>query len=232
MRKCMVAVITAACLLSALLSGCERVQQEESRPPIEARESEYLVAVVPDLSGSFRRMMAEGDGKAYRFMMAVIDRYFRDRLGSNDRLLIAQISATQNTLLWDGQPKQISSHFQSAAAFNEFLLQNSHPAGSRCHQGLADTLEYVLSCPGVAEGRTRSAIFLLSDMEDNAPDSAEQKARAKRLLAEFAKVGGVVGMYWVGSPLTEWRQILKEAGVKNSMIESSIVAEPDLPKFD
>lgn len=223
---------TVPALVVCLLAGCERVAQEESRSPIGMREAEYLVAVVPDLSGSFRHLMAEGDGKAYRFLMAVIDRYFRDRLGSNDRLIVSQISATQNTLLWDGQPKQLRSHFKGAEAFNEFLLKNSHPAGSRCHQGLADTLEYVLSCPGVTEGRTRSAVFVLSDMEDNAPDSAEQKARAKRLLADFGKAGGVVGLYWVGSPVSEWRQILKDAGIKNFVVESAIVAEPDLPRFD
>src|SRR3989442_11933800 len=98
------------------------------------------------------------DGKGYEFTMRVADRYFRNSIGSNNRLIIAQLSATDRALLWDGTPVQLRQDFPSANEFRQFLLKKSHPAGSRIYDGIADAFEYVLSDQGVASSKTRTAV--------------------------------------------------------------------------
>ena len=55
--------------------------------------------------------------------------------------------------------------FGTAKAFRDYLMQRADPAGSRVHDAVADTVNYVADYPGVAEGRTKSAVVVLSDMD-------------------------------------------------------------------
>src|SRR3989442_16036297 len=117
------------------------------------------------------------DGKGYEFTMRVADRYFRNSIGSNNRLIIAQLSATDRALLYDGTPVQLRQDFPSANEFREFLLKKSHPAGSRIFDGVADAFEYMLTDPSFASGKTRMAVFVLSDFDDNFPNPEKSEQR-------------------------------------------------------
>lgn len=221
-------------LTAGILAGCQRVEENPPPPPaIHNEEPDYIVALVVDMSGSFAGMMERGDGKAYQFLMMILDRYHRERIGEsdNDRLIVSQISATTKVNLIDCQTRQLRTLYGSADDFNDFLLKHSNPGGSRCYQGLAEALEYLMSRPGVLDGRTRTAVFCLSDMLDNAPDGPQQKDRLKRLLAQYARTKSVLGLYWVDADLFGWHQAMKDAGFKNFVVESSIVAQPTIPRF-
>lgn len=182
------------------------------------------------MSGSYAHLMTQ-DGKAYRFTLRVADKYLR-RMDPNDRLIITQLSATEKALQWDGSPIALRRSFPTANAFRDFLLSKSDPAGSRVHDGIADTLDYLLANPRIASGKTRSAVFVLSDFLDNAPDSEKSKERLLKSLAGYGRAGGVVGFYWVDQSLVlEWRRQLNDAGVQHFVVESEIVADPPLPNF-
>src|SRR6185369_3515131 len=101
-------LILIACLV--LLAGCE--QRVEQQTVFEPDEGEYVLTVVLDLSGSFRQLL---DEKAWAFLCQVIDRYFEDRIGHNDKLIIAQLSASERALLWQGTPLELRQEFKSGA---------------------------------------------------------------------------------------------------------------------
>ena len=220
------------CLMLALLVvGCAK-RQERTASAFEERDCEYVLAVVIDLSGSFAELMAD-DGKAHDFLLYVLDRYFRDRIGSNDRVLIAQISANGQTLLWEGTPTQLRREFPTPDRFRDFLLAKASPGGSLVHEALADTLEYVMADPSVAAGLAKPAIFVLSDMLDNGHKSPQLKNRVLTDLAKYGQLGGVVGLYFVDERrLFAWRRILQEAGMRECVVESGIVSRPTLPSFE
>jgi hypothetical protein len=215
----------------AAVCGCEP-RREQHVSPLAQDEIENVVVILLDMSGSYAARSG-ADGEAYGFALQVVDRYFRNSIGSNDRLVLAQISGTEKSLLWEGTPIQLRQKFSTADEFHRFLQAKSSPHGSRVHSGAADALDYVLAFPGVANDTTRSAVFVLSDMLDNFPDSEQSKQRLLRSLAAYSQSGGAVGLYWVDSSLlAEWRANLRNAGIKNFVVESEIVADPALPTFE
>ncbi|QDT43497.1 hypothetical protein Pan241w_35980 [Gimesia alba] len=209
--------------------GCEK--RHESPQTFVSDDSEYKVAILLDLSGSFEHMMCD-DGKAHQFAMRVLDHYFRERLGNNDKLIIAQISGTERSLLWEGTPLQLRREFPSAKAFGEFLRSKSDPRGSLVHDSIAHTVEYVASDPAVASGRAKSAVFVLSDMLDNGVNQ-ESEQRVIGALTEYAQQNGAVGLYYVDQLLVpQWRKNLQDAGIREICVESEIVGTPRLPNFE
>jgi hypothetical protein len=204
----------------------------DTASPLVDDEVDYVVVIILDLSGSYQHLMVD-QGKAYRFAMQVIDKYFRQRLGNNDRLVIAQVSATNSAPLWEGTPLQLRQAFPDAATFKRHLLANSDPSGSRVHLGVCETLEYVMTDPRVASGKARTATFVLSDMEDNAPNTAASERRLVKAFSDYAKLNGVVGLYWVNFPLVaRWQRNLSEAGYKKVWVIAGIVEQPPLPDFE
>ncbi len=224
---------TALCLTVVLFCGCEPRRQSpaDSSSTFAHQESQYVLTVLLDMSGSFQHEMTDG-GKAHRFNMRIIDRYFRERLGSNDQLIIAQISGDSRSLLWQGTPLQLRKDFPSATAFGEFLRSKTNPQGSLVHDAIASTVDYILADPNVSSGTAKSALFVLSDLADTA-SSPESKERALQSLAAYGQAGGVVGLYYVDQSLVpEWRTNLRLAGIQESCVEADIVGTPTLPRFE
>lgn len=221
-------------LVTIVLLGCEKRSTEEASP-LPDQDYEYVLAVVIDMSGSFADQMKAEDGKAYRFFLQLVDRYFRNRVGANDRLILTQLSGagSKRALLWDGQPRALQQDFPDAKTFHAFLLKNADPSGSRVHDAIADTLDYLVAYPGVASGKSRSALFVLSDMLENSAHPEQAKDRALQALATYGRLRGVVGLYWVEHSLVpSWRTHLREAGLKSYVVESDIVSRPQLPTFE
>lgn len=217
--------------LCCIQTGCELREQTQATA-FHQHDSEQILTILLDLSGSYADLMAE-DGRAYRFTLRVIDRYFRDRIGSDDKIIIGQLSDSDTPMLWEGTPSQLRREFPTADAFREFLVSHSHPAGSRIHDSIADTLDYLLDYPGVTSGKTQSAVFVLSDMLDTTSDSEESKDRMLGLLAAYGRQDVSVGLYWVHQSLVlAWRTHLQDAGIRRFVVESEIVADPPLPSFE
>jgi hypothetical protein len=220
----------AAMLAATLTVGCTKLDPSE-QTVFDRPETEQIIVIAMDLSGSFADLMTK-DGLAYRFVLATVDRYLRENSGGDGRLVIAQLSATGNPLLWEGKPSDLRRHFGSADSFREFLLSKSDPRGSRINEGVANALDYTINHASVRSNGAKPALFVLSDMMDNDPAGADHMKRVNELLGDFADVGGVIGLYYVNqSMLIDWRTRIESSGVRDSRIECGIVSNPDLPVF-
>ncbi len=204
--------------------GCEK-RRETVESMIIQEEEDYVVTVLLDMSGSFTSMMTDG-GVAWSFVLEVVDKYFRDRLGTNDKLVIAQISGVDQALLFEGTPHQFRKQYSSPSDFAAFLKSKSSPAGSLVHKAIADSVEYGLDRPN-----KRSALICVSDMLDNGP--TDFRDDALEMLGKFAKRKGIVGLYFVDTSLvSQWKKDLATAGFKEYCVQSGIVAKPTLPSFE
>jgi hypothetical protein len=221
-----------ACLMQCGLGCQERTDRPEGM--FRADDGEYVLTIVLDMSSSFDELMAE-DGKAWAFVCQVVDKYFRDRLGHADKLILAQLSASDRALLWRGTPLELRQEFPSASAFRDWLMSRADPHGSLIYEGVVQAVDYTLADPVVADGKGKAALFILSDMHDTAANRAQSRGRAVEALAKFAQRDGVIGLYYVDVRLVkEWRQLLSDAGVPvaNSRVEAEIVGRPLLPTFE
>jgi len=225
-------MIVVSSIILASQGSCERACMDEV-PPFVAPKYDYVLAIVLDTSGSFARNMQSGRARAYRFFMRATDDFFRDRMGSDDRIVIAQLSAEQKTLLWEGQPLSLKRRFPDSEAFRSFLMENSNPSGSRVYSATADTLNYVMDMAGIVDGHTQVLVLVLSDMESNLEDLVDSRERVRSALKRFSRFKGGIGFYWVSQTrVPEWRGYGKEAGIQNFVVESEIVEEPELPRYE
>jgi hypothetical protein len=223
--------IPIAAVMVGLVLGCG-----QRRQPVETmlteKNHEYLVTILLDMSGSFQHFMWE-DGKAYKFALQVIDKYFRDRIGENDQLVIAQISGVERALLWQGTPQQLRRDFPSASAFRTFLIKKSNPNASFVHEAVARTLDYMVNDPAMASGKTKCGLLVLSDMEDTGEKTEELKKRITTSLKDFGTAGGIVGLYYVNPDLvSKWRNVLRDSEIKSYCVEPDFVSRPELPSFE
>jgi hypothetical protein len=224
-------LLVVICL--ALAAGCQK-RVERAGEVFQSDDGEYVLTIVLDMSSSFREKMAE-DGQAWSFVCQVIDKYFRDRIGHDDKLIVAQLSASDRALLWYGTPLQLRQEFSSGVQFREWLASKADPSGSHVYGGIVQAVEYALADPIVASGKGKSAVFILSDMVDNSAGGSESHGQAVSALVEFAKRGGVIGLYYVDVRLcSPWNQALRDAGVPVSQlhVEADIVGRPVLPSFE
>jgi hypothetical protein len=214
-------------------SSCQR-RHDAGIPSLQQEKSDYVLAIVLDASGSFGRKMLANDAVAHRFFLRATEKFFRDRGATDDKIVVAQLSAERKSLLWEGKPTALRRRFPDTQAFNRFLLDNSKQEGSRVHSAIADTLDYVMDLPGVSEKQTRVLVLVLSDMKsENAEEPAASKARLLNSLQRFGRLEGAIGLYWVDQGLvSEWKEHLKDAGVRNSAVYSEIIDDPPLPLFE
>jgi hypothetical protein len=209
-----------------VLAGCEP-RPPEKPAPVFNQQCDYMLVAVVDVTGSYLDILEK---RGFPLLLATCDQYFSARVGANDRLVIARVSGSERALLWDGPPMALRESFASPAAFRAFLEKNAG-GGSRVYDSVADATTYCLDFPGVAHEKT--CVMVLSDMEDNFPDSAQSKARMLNALSAYAKKGGSVGFYFVGqAEVTGLRQDLAKCGFKHPpVVESEIVVSPALPTF-
>jgi len=215
-----------------LFSGCQKRTAVSAPEPFAAADAEYVLAVVLDMSGSFAEEMVSDDARAYHFFMALTEKFFRQRIGANDRILITQLSANDRTLLWEGSPGAIKRRFPDSKAFARFLSENSDPGGSRVYSALADTLQYVSSRPGVTDNTVVLTVVLSDLVNYTDGDEDDERARLHDSLKRYREKGGHLALYYVDQTVQpEWNQILTDAGFP-ARLWGKIVEDPALPEFD
>ena len=216
---------------AVMVLGCDMVVEEGDGVAFEDDECEYILSVVVDLSGSFTKSMAE-DGKAYDFLMAVMEAYFSQREAGSDRVLLSQISGSKS-LLWEGTPVDMRTKWATADKFRDFLMSKAEPSKSRVFSTITSTIDYLLSKPRVASGQAKSAMFVLSDMLNKSGDAKESGPKALAALSEYGRHNGVVRFYYVDDDVRAlWLKWFKEkSGIRNFGVEGDIVDRPALPIF-
>jgi hypothetical protein len=158
-----------------------------------------------------------------------VDNYTHNSLGT-DEVIVAQLSNTKKPLVYQGGPDQLRTDFDDPSAFRIYLRAKSDPNGSLIHSGIADVIDYVLIQPGVAAGKKRVVLLVLSDMLDT--EDGKSKTRLMMALKRLAKVQPAVGLYWVDQTLVaDWKKTLADAGFRNFVVESDVRWNPLLPEF-
>lgn len=220
--------------LTLALAGCSpRRELAATAHPVSLSKAEdgQIMLIALDLSPSFRDRIA-GNGEGYLFATRVVDRYFRDRIGTQDKLVIAQLSGTERSLLWEGTPLTLRKKFPTADSFRDFLLKKADPNGSQVTKGLRHALQYVLSDPQVASGKAKASVFVLSDMIDSAKDEREE-GYLNHELSQLGWHGAALGIYYADQQeVVRWRHRLRFLGVKNFCVVGDIMGEPAVPEFE
>lgn len=222
--------------LSVLLSACgggKKAEEDEDNPMVfDDDRTEYVLATVFDLSGSYRQMLDKDDGKALMYFSRLKDQFFRDRLGADDRILLAQISRKEKAVLYDGSPRAFQSTFPSVDAFRKFLLDRSDPHGSRVYSSIADTIDAVVEYHE-KDRSTKSAVFVFSDMDENFPHPEESRARLLASMQKYAKKGGLLFIYWCDSDKVQmWKDHCNRAGFRKWEVKSDTKDDLQVPSFN
>ncbi len=200
----------------------------------------YVLGLAADMSGSFARFMTgedgASDGAAWTFLMDVIDRFMRARLGEPDQIVIAQLSGeTTEPLVWQGSGADLRGSMD-AEKLNALLRSKSDKQGSAIHDGCAKLINTVMAEPGVANRTKRAVVLILSDMEENIRgDPMRSQRRLVESLKKFAQVNSAFGIFFCDERFVElWRGQLQTAGftASRATVQSGIKANPPLPSFD
>lgn len=224
MRRSLVLVA----LLAVSFGACTSAQApEKPQPLLQTEDTLDILAVVPDMSGSFTSIMSE---HGWPFMTTLLRNFKRDLAGEDKtRIVIGQISGVPQGPIFDGSLRSFGKKMGGASDFHGFIRSHANLGGSRVFDSIRETVEYATQFVGPD---TRAGVFILSDMDNTigAPDAEEKLVQA---FAAWGKKGGSVGMYWVDlDKVAKWRENLRRAGVKNFVVESKIAADPTFPSYE
>jgi hypothetical protein len=214
----------------ASLTGCG---VPDPAPPFEQEEPEAILCVVVDTSGSYADLLTK-DGRAYRFLQALCDRFLGDRAGGHSRVIISQLSGRPDAVLWNGTPERLQQDFPDPESFRRWILARSDPSRSLVYHSINQSLEHLLRYPAVSEGRADTYLIVLSDLIDNDGNGPAAHARLMENLRRYAKLRSSVGVYWASDMLVEpWTQQLRACGFRPGHVEvvSEKVVDPPVPSF-
>lgn len=220
------------CLFSA---GCVKSPDLGQTSPFESQELDACLMIVIDLSGSYQDLW---DKRAYDLFLQLSDRYFNESMGTENRLIISQISGTEKALLFEGKPSDLRQQFRSPQELSNFLKENSDPDSSRVYAATRQTLDYVNTLPGLTKN-TRLLTLIFSDMLDSESPSQIWDTPFPQELQDslqcYQTLGGGIALYFVAdSERQRWHQLLQETGFSagHYLIESHLSSNPQLPRFD
>ncbi len=226
--------LTLLLALSCMTLGCVESQQVSQSQPFETKELEACLAIVVDMSGSFS---GNWDDKAYKLFLQLMDQYFTDGAGDESRIVIGQLSGNTDVILFEGRPNELRQKFRSPEELNQFLETNSTPDQSPVYQSTARAIDYVSSMPGITE-KTKLVTVVLSDMIESEANRVKRSSAGTKMvesLKKYQAMGGGIALYYVAPEETQrWSEILDRAGFESGtyVIESTLVAHPQLPRFD
>ncbi|HBE71056.1 MAG TPA: hypothetical protein DDW52_23160 [Planctomycetaceae bacterium] len=216
-----------------LLSGCVASQTGKDYHPFETVEIDSCLTILIDMSGSFA---TRWDDEAYPLFLELSETYFTEAMGTENRLVIAQLSGNNQAVLFEGKPADLQSRFRSPEDLVSFLRERSDGASSQVYRAIKSTTDYLLQMQGVSE-RTRLMTVVLSDLRDTGAGAARRTAGSSMIesLREYRERGGALALYYVGTEeMPRWESILAESGFSSNdyLIQGELTATPQLPKFD
>lgn len=227
-------IISCVIVLGVPMVGCVESQPPDNTHPFQVSECGSVLAIIVDQSGSFANYW---DDKAHRLFLELMDQFFTEGDSDSSRVVIGQLSGNDEVVLFEGRPEDLRAKFRTPEELNEFLRQHADPAGSQVYQATERTIGYVSAMPGVTEN-TRLMTVILSDMVDSGsalPERSKAGAKMLNALTEYRQLGGGVALYYVAKDeMARWREVMERAGFQpgSFVIESTLVARPQLPRFE
>ena len=160
-----------------------------------------------DLLLKVLRLVEDPDGAAGRELRRKFDHVLVDEFQDTNlvqyRIVRALSASTRNLCVvgdddqsiyrWRGADVRIirgfRKDFPDAETFRKHLQSKADANASRLHDGITEALEYLATLPGVS-AKTRRALLVLSDLEDNGSGPGSEQ-RLLRGLQEFGNRGGL-----------------------------------------
>lgn len=209
-------------LFAIAICGC--APRDKNSDVFRQENSDYVLLI------AVSEEVTESD-HAYQYMLMAIDKYFQDRIGTNDQIMIARIEGIR-PLVWKGTPRALRKDFPNPESFRQAVLASGRETGS-LNDGLVRSLKMVMKTYSVAKGKAKAVTMIMSSMNDPQP-SAESDARFIEQLVKYWQAGGQIAFYFVDQLRIE---DIEEKTVKAGMTEW-VSIEPDangypyLPEFE
>jgi len=215
------------------LGGCVEAQRSDDSRHFAVNEYEAVLTIVVDQSGSFASYW---DDRALKLFQELMDQFFTEGDTDTCRIVIAQLSASRDVVLFEGRPEELRTKFQKPQDLSDFLRHSANPGGSEVYRATEQAIRYVSTMAGVTEN-TRLMTVILSDMVDTSLPPGRNQAGARMLdaLTGYQQQGGGLALYYVAKEETSrWQDILDRAGFQpgSYLIESALVSRPQLPRFE
>lgn len=209
-------------VLAIAICGC--TPREKSGDVFRQEEGDYVLLI------AVSEEVTESD-HAYQYMLMAIDKYFQDRIGTNDQIMIARIEGIR-PLVWKGTPRALRKDFPNPEAFRQAVLASGRETGS-LNDGLVRSLKMLMKTYSVANGKAKAVTMVMSSMNDPQP-SEDSDARFIEYLVKYWQAGGRIAFYFVDQLRIE---DIEEKTVKAGMsdwitIESDANGYPSLPEFE
>ena len=229
--------VTPLILLASLLlgqAGCVKSRADRQSAPFVQEELDACLAIAIDTSGSFSDYW---DDRAYQLFIDLSESFFSETMGNDTRLIISQLSGSDEVILFEGRPNELQKQFPSPESLSEFLQSKSDPSQSRVFDGTTATINHLQSLSGITS-RTQMLTVILSDMQDSEPDVGKRRQRGAVMvdaLKRYRESGGGLALYYVATEDTErWGKILEMAGFESGhyIIANELSLSPQLPTFD
>jgi hypothetical protein len=226
-RKLMLAAACVVVCITLGMPGCSLPDENG----LGERDTEYVLTILVDTSPSFVPKLT--DGRAWKLLEGVLNRYHSDRSGSaDDMIVIGRICGDPKAYLWKGSVRDLRDQFSSPAELKAFLMKNAGPRGSRVHESIVVSLRRMMKDPRVKNGSARTALLVLSDMQEASRGAKATEEDVIRAIQEYGSMGGVVGLYFVADDLVEhWEDQLAATGIRHTVTHEDEV-NPVLPSFE
>ncbi len=219
------------------LSGCiAKPPQSSDYQPFVPVELDAVLSIVVDLSGSFHDDW-QRDGRAHKLFLDLVNQFFAERMGTESKVIIGQISNSDTFVLFDGTPQELTKRFRSPEQLNQFLQENADPKGSKVYRSTQRMFDYLTELNGVTEN-TQVLTVVLSDMKDSESEPEAWRKSGNEMFASlktYSKTGGGVALYFVADDeKSRWRKLLEQAEFPpgSFVIEGQLTETPQLPSFE
>ena len=232
-KKLLVPTVLMTTLISVAV-GCVAKVDTADRPIFKDRTLDACLVLNVDLSQSFANDFGD---RAFPLLMKVTTEYFQSQAGAECKVVIAQTSANDDTILFEGTPRQLRSRFNSPDQFSTFLLSKSDPNRSPIFRAFGNTIAYANDMPDVDESTTLLTV-MISDMVESETDDAKRKADGRQMLREleaYRESGGGVALYFVSlKEVDRWNRIFESAGFERGqyVIANTLADDPPMPSLD
>ena len=224
LRKLFSHMVSIVLLFLMLLAGCTRRDTSKS-VTFEQEPTDYTLLIVVDID------LIKSNPEAISFVTYAIEHYFRERIGSNDHIVISQLSGNNQPLLFQGKPRFLLEKFASPEDFRQFLISRSDP-GRRINDGISESLDYLAHTSSVVRGGAAPIALIVSSMVDDHPESKESDDRVMAELIKFGNTGGQMAFYFCNQQrMASVREKMEKAGFGWEILECDVNGRPPLPTF-
>ncbi len=215
------------------LTGCVKSVDQGSSAPFESKEYDAILSIVIDQSSSFD---AQWTAKAYTFFLKLMDQYFRETAGSDVKVILSQMSGSDQVVVFDGTPNELRAKFKSPDDLHVYLSDFADPSSTRVYHAIKKTVDYMKSRQGITDN-TKMLTVVLSDLRDTEHDLKERNKIGNGMIASlsvYREMNGAVALYYADPERnSHWQSIFKKAGFEPGyyVIENRLSENPQLPKL-